>query len=374
MKAAGQFDLTRTILAIIITLALIVGSAWTLLPFLSALIWSTTMVVATWPLLRAVERRLGGSRAAATAVMTIVVLAVFVVPFGLAVATLLQASIEGVEIVRAATREGLPAPPSWLGSIPLFGARLLARWQELAAGGPEAVTEALRPFLRETASWALSVTGGFTLVAVHFLITLILAAVFYANGETAANGVIRFARRVGKDHGERTVRLAGQALRGVALGVVVTALVQSIIAGVGLWGAGVPRPGLLIAVVFVLCIAQLGPVPVLLPAIIWLFWSGSVGWGIVMIVVLVAVSVADNVLKPMLIKRGVDLPLMLIIAGVIGGIIGFGVVGLFIGPVLLAVTYTLLDAWIRDDPDAAPSSAPDAAAPTPTGGPAARSG
>jgi predicted PurR-regulated permease PerM len=348
MPAPGRIDLTRALLTILITLALIAGSVWTLLPFLSGLIWSTTIVVATWPLLLQVERRLGGSRSAATIFMTIVVLAVFVIPFGLAVGMLLEASIEGVDLVRAATRDGLPAPPSWLGSIPLLGGRFAARWQELAAGGPDAVTEALRPFLRSTATWALTVTGGFTLVAVHFLLTVILAAVLYSSGETAANGVIRFARRLGDDRGERTVRLAGQALRGVALGVVVTALVQSMISGIGLWLAGVPRPGLLLAAIFVSCIAQIGALPVLVPAVIWLFWSGSVGWGIALIVVTVIVAVADNVLKPMLIRRGVDLPIMLIVAGVVGGIIAFGVVGLFIGPVLLAVTYTLLDAWIGE--------------------------
>jgi predicted PurR-regulated permease PerM len=134
----------------------------------------------------------------------------------------------------------------------------------------------------------------------------------------------------------------------VALGVVVTALVQSLIAGVGLWLAGVPRPGLLLAVIFVLSVAQLGPLPVLLPAVIWLFWSGSVVWGSVLVVFTVIVAVVDNVLKPVLIRRGVDLPLLLIVAGVIGGMIGFGIIGLFIGPVILAVTYTLLESWIKE--------------------------
>jgi predicted PurR-regulated permease PerM len=110
----------------------------------------------------------------------------------------------------------------------------------------------------------------------------------------------------------------------------------------------VPRPGLLLAIIFVLAVAQLGPLPVLVPAVIWLFWSGNILWGSVLVVVTVIVAVVDNVLKPVLIKRGVDLPLLLIVAGVIGGLIGFGVVGLFIGPVILAVTYTLLDSWIKE--------------------------
>jgi predicted PurR-regulated permease PerM len=195
----------------------------------------------------------------------------------------------------------------------------------------------------------LAATGGFGIVVVHFVLTVVIAAILYMNGESAAQSVMRFARRIGKERGEETMRLAGQAVRSVALGVVVTALVQSLIAGLGLWLAGVPRPGLLLAVVFVLCIAQLGPLPVLIPAVIWLVWSGEIGWGIALGVFAVVVAGVDNILKPVLIRRGVDLPLLLIIAGVIGGLIGFGVVGLFIGPVILAVTYTLLESWVRED-------------------------
>jgi len=348
MQTPGRTDLTRTLLLILITTGLIVGSIWTLLPFLSALAWATTIVVATWPLMLRVERRTGGRRVIATTVMTLVILAIFIVPFSLAVAVLLQASIEGLEIVRAMTRDGLPDPPAWLEALPWVGARLTTEWQALAAGGPEAIAEALRPFVRSGASWALELTGGFGLIAVHFLLTVILAAALYANGEGVTAGALMFARRLGKERGERTLVLAGQALRGVALGVVVTALVQTVIAGVGLWLAGVPRVGLLVAVILVLCVAHLGPLPVLLPVVVWLFWSGSIGWGIVLTVITVVVAVADNVLKPVLIRRGVDLPLPLIIGGVIGGLLSFGVVGLFLGPILLAVTYTLFDAWVRD--------------------------
>jgi predicted PurR-regulated permease PerM len=356
MQTPVQPDLTRTFLVILIIAVLIVGSLWTLMPFLGSIIWAGTIVVATWPLLIKVERLAGGRRSLATAVMTVVMLAIFIVPFALAVGVLLQAAIEGVDVVKAAVTVGLKPQPAWLADVPVVGPRLAARWQELAAGGPEAITEALRPFVRSTASWAVSLTGGFGLVAVHFLLTVVVAAILYANGEATARGVLMFAHRIGGERGERTMRLAGQAVRGVALGVIVTALVQSIIAGIGLWLAGVPRPGLLLAIIFVLAVAQLGPLPVLLPAVIWLFWSGDIVWGSLLVVVTVIVAVVDNVLKPVLIKRGVDLPLLLIVAGVIGGLIGFGVVGLFIGPVILAVTYTLLESWVRDDPGTAGST------------------
>ena len=349
MHTPAQQDLTRTFLVILIISVLIAGSLWTLMPFLGAIIWAGTIVIATWPLMLRVQSLTGGRRGAATALMTIVMLLIFIVPFWLAVGVLLNAAVEGFELLRAATVHGVRPPPEWVAGLPVVGTRLATRWQELSAGGPEAAVEALGPPVRSIASQALALTGGFGMVVVHFLLTILVAAILYTNGETAAQGVVRFARRIGGDRGEHTVRLAGQAVRGVALGVIITALVQSIIAGIGLWLAGVPRPGLLLAIVFVLAVAQLGPLPVLVPAVIWLFWSGNILWGSVLVVVTVIVAVVDNVLKPVLIKRGVDLPLLLIIAGVIGGLIGFGVVGLFIGPVILAVTYTLLDSWVREN-------------------------
>ena len=141
----------------------------------------------------------------------------------------------------------------------------------------------------------------------------------------------------------------GKAIRGVALGVGVTAIVQSVLGGLGLALAGVPFAGPLTALMLVLCIAQVGPVPVLLVACGWLWWTGEVGWAIGLLVWSAVVGTLDNVLRPALIRRGADLPLLLIFAGVIGGLIGFGLVGIFAGPVLLAVTYTLLKAWLAEE-------------------------
>ena len=230
-----------------------------------------------------------------------------------------------------------------------MGERITEEWQKLAAAGPQALVEITRPYVRLAASWLLSITGGLGLVIVHFLLTTIITAILYARGELAATGVLMFVRRIGQERGEQAVRLAAQAVRGVALGVIVTALLQSVLAGLGLWLCGVPRPGLLLAVIFVLGVTQIGPLPVLVPATIWLYWSGNTAWATVLLIWTVVVTPLDNILRPLLIRRGVDLPLLLIIAGVIGGLIAFGVVGLFIGPVILAVTYTLLQSWIRDD-------------------------
>jgi predicted PurR-regulated permease PerM len=146
------------------------------------------------------------------------------------------------------------------------------------------------------------------------------------------------------------MQLAAKAVRSVALGVLVTALVQSALAGLGLWVAGVPHPGLFTAIAFVLAVAQLGPLLVLMPAVIWLYSTGHAGWGTALLIWSIPVIALDNVLRPILIRRGVELPMLLIISGVIGGLIAFGVIGLFVGPVVLAASYTLLRAWIAEGP------------------------
>ena len=185
-------------------------------------------------------------------------------------------------------------------------------------------------------------------LTLQFLLTVVIAGVMYAQGESAAAMVRRFGRRLAGQRGEDAVVLAGKAIRGVALGVGVTAIVQAVLGGIGLAIAGVPFAALLTAVMFMLCIAQIGPTLVLAPAVIWVFWSGSTGWGVFLLVWTVIVGTMDNFLRPMLIKRGADLPLLLIFAGVIGGLLGFGLVGIFVGPVVLAVAYTLIDAWLED--------------------------
>jgi len=144
------------------------------------------------------------------------------------------------------------------------------------------------------------------------------------------------------------VVLAGNAIRGVALGVVVTALVQSALGGIGLAIAGVPFAGVLTAIMFALCIAQIGPILVLLGATAWGYYSLGAGWGTFLLVWALVVGLMDNFLRPVLIKRGADLPLLLIFAGVIGGLVAFGIVGIFVGPVVLAVAYTLLDDWASE--------------------------
>jgi predicted PurR-regulated permease PerM len=142
--------------------------------------------------------------------------------------------------------------------------------------------------------------------------------------------------------------LSARAIRAVALGIVVTALVQSVIGGIGLAIAGVPYAMVLTSVMFLLAVAQIGPMPVLLGAVVWLYATGQTFWGTVLVAWSLVTLALDNVLRPVLIRKGADLPLILIFAGVLGGLLAFGLIGLFVGPVVLAVTYTLLVAWVAE--------------------------
>jgi predicted PurR-regulated permease PerM len=202
------------------------------------------------------------------------------------------------------------------------------------------------------------------LLIVHFLLTVIVAAVMFAQGEEGAQRVLRLAQRVGGARGEEAVRLAALAIRGVAIAVVGTALIQTLLAGVGLAVAGVPFAGLLTAVALILCIAQLGPGLVLIPAIVWLYWSGETGWGTFLLVWGVITMTIDNFVRPVLVRFGADLPLLLIFAGVMGGLLSMGLVGLFVGPVVLAVTWRLFEAWANQDPAASSEVVASTAPPT----------
>ena len=346
MESEASHDITRTVVLVLVIGGLLVGSGWTLLPFLNALLWGTTIAVATWPTLLRVQQLAGGRRSTAVAIMMVAILLVFIVPFALAIGALRGAADREPAVLSDFLERGIGPPPAWVATLPVIGARLADRWTELSAGGPDAVMAAAEPYGRMAAAWAIGATGSLGRMIVLVLLTVLIVAILYSRGETAANGALALARRLGGEAGERTVRLAGQAVRGVALGVVLTALIQSTLAGIGLYICGIPHPGLLTALAFVLGIAQLGPVPVLVPSIIWLFWSGSTGWGTVLLIWSEPVALLDNVIRPILIRRGVELPLLLIIAGVIGGLISFGVVGLFVGPVILAATYTLAREWV----------------------------
>jgi predicted PurR-regulated permease PerM len=341
-------ELPRILLGVLFILLTIIASLWILQPFLPALIWSTLVVVSTWPLMLAVQKRLWGKRGLAVLVMTTALLLVVIVPLALALLTIIEHSDDLGERLKTLAHAGVPAPPGWVERVPIVGRKFAADWQAVAALNPDELQARIAPYAKDAGRWILGKAGGLAAFFLHLVLTLIISALLYAKGEVAAGGVRAFARRLTGARGEKSVTLAGQSIRAVALGVVVTAFVQALLGGIGLALAGVPLAGLLTAFMFVLAVAQIGAGPVLLIAVIWLYSSGETTTATVFLVWSVFVGTIDNVIRPFLIKSGADLPLILIFAGVIGGLLAFGVVGLFIGPVVLAVAYTELSAWVSE--------------------------
>lgn len=343
-------DLTRTVLAVLFMGGLLALSFWILQPFLGPLIWATLLVVASWPLMVRLQGWLGGRRTlAATIVVVLMVLAVMV-PLTLLISVLAQNAPGIVVWVKSLPDQAPDHLPAWVKDVPGVGPHVVATWDEWMSEGPQGLGARVSPYLDEMLRWATSQLGGAGLLFVNGLLILLLVVILYLHGETYAAGVQGFARRLAGERGDRATQLAVGAIRGVALGVVATALVQALAGGVGLAIAGVPVPGLLTAVMFVSGIAQVGAAPVILCSALWLFLRDETGWAIGLGAWALAVGSLDNVLRPLLIRKGVDLPMLLIFAGVIGGLLAFGIIGLFVGPVVLAVGYTLLNAWMADQP------------------------
>ena len=302
-------DVAQILLSVLFLAIMIVACLWIVQPFILGFAWAGTVVIATWPVLLRLQKIMFGRRSLAVLVMTLLLVMVFIIPIALLVNSIVDGS---GPLIKAISSGDMTLPDlAWLNTIPVIGAKLYAGWHNLLDMGGTAIMAKVRPYIGTTTTWFV--------------------------GQAAHIG--RFM-----------VLLAAQAIRAVALGVVVTALVQAVLGGIGLAVSGVPYATLLTVLMILSCLVQLGPLPVLIPAIIWLYWTGDTTWGTVLLVWSGVVGTLDNVIRPMLIRMGADLPLILILSGVIGGLIAFGMIGLFIGPVLLAVSWRLFAAWVEEVP------------------------
>jgi predicted PurR-regulated permease PerM len=342
---------------VLIIAGMTLGSYVIVRPFLTPILWSAVVVIATWPLMLAVQRRLWGRRWLAMLVMTLALVLVFILPLALAGLTVVSHLSDIGESLRALASSP-PPPPEWLQRIPVFGQEISDTWKEVVSEGVQGLAQRLQPYMDDAARWFGATLGGFGVLLLRFLLVVVVAAILFMRGEAAAGAVLRVARRLAAARGERVCEIATRAIRGVALGVVVTALVQAILSGVGLAVCGVPFAALFTAVIFLSSVAQIGAGAILLPIAVWLFWKGDTTWGVVLVVFILVVVNIDKVIRPLLIQREAKLPLLLVFVGVVGGLLAFGVMGLFVGPVLLAVVYELLVEWVvQGEPQVEPPPA-----------------
>lgn len=343
-------DVIRLVALVLSVAAIAAVSTWIMAPFLPAIAWAATIALATWPLLLKLQRVLGGRRWAASTLLTLLLVACFFVPLLLVLEGLFDYADDAAALAKQFSVNGLPAAPAWLGAIPVAGSRLADYWNGLAQLDPAGLRDRLEPALRAVSGWLLGSAGSLLRLVLQIILTIIVTALFYVNGEMAAAGVRAFARRLGGDAAESLTVLAGNSARAVALGVVATAILQSLLTGIALALAGVPAAGLLGGAALVLCLAQVGPLIILAAAVAWLYWSGQATAATALLIASLGLVSMDNILKPILITRGANLPLLLVFVGVVGGMFAMGLIGIFVGPVVLAAGWTLVQNWVVGTP------------------------
>lgn len=339
-------DLTRTVLSLLLLTIMIATSFWIFKPFLPSIIWGGMIVISTWQVMLKIQAKVGGRRWLATLIMLILMTSLLIVPLALAITSL-------VEVVQDFFANGqimadlrIPPPPEWLGSIPVAGSKMVTSWKYYASINASDLYAKVLPHMNSIVSWFFSQAGSIGMIIIQCLLTIAVAAVTYMHGESAAKGIILFARRVAGSAGEEAVYQAAKAVKGVAAGVVGTSLIQALLGAVGLLIAGIKGTGVLALLIFIFSVGPAGPAIILLPVTGWLFMEDQIGMAIFMGIWTIVVSNIDSVIRPILIKAGGDFPFLLIFVGVVGGLLSFGVMGLFIGPVMLAVTYSLLGQWV----------------------------
>ncbi|MCR0985507.1 AI-2E family transporter [Roseomonas populi] len=336
------------LIGVVALAALLAGCFLVLRPFLSALLWAAILAFTTWPLYRLLTDRAGLGPSWAAAVMVVVMMLVIGLPLALAAPTNRE-EIDGLRhAVENFTTDGLPALVDWIGRLPMVGPFLKERLDAVDLGVGNLLS-VLRPYLGNVAQTAFGLVLSIVSGVAELLIAILLSFFFFRDGPRMAQALDRMAERVAGGRGRRLVALTGAVTQGVIYGLLGTAVVQGAMTAFGLWLSGVPQPALLGVLAGLISILPIGAPVVWIPATIWLLASGSTGWGIFMgLYGAFGISSVDNFIRPWLISRGADLPLLLTLLGALGGAVAFGLLGLFLGPVLLAIVFTIIKDWTQE--------------------------
>ncbi|EXF44221.1 putative lipoprotein [Pseudomonas sp. BAY1663] len=337
----------------ILLLALLGACLWVLAPFASALFWAAVLAFASWPVMRVLTRWLNGNATLAAGVLTfgwMVLVAVPLVWLGLNIADHIR---EANALLHNFQVDGLPPPPHWLGDLPLVGDRLVVFWETVDEQGT-ALIASIRPYVGQVANWLLVRSARIGGGMLELALSLVLVFFFYRDGPQLAAFVHSLLHRLIGNRADHYLELVAGTVQRVVNGVIGTAAAQALLAYIGFLIAGIPG-ALVLGLLTFACSFVMVPPLVWGPAVAWLAWQGDYGMAIFLgIWGMFVISGVDNVLKPYLISRGGNLPLVVVLLGVFGGILAFGFMGLFLGPTLLAVAYSLLGDWlIKEVPDAA---------------------
>lgn len=324
---------------------LALGCALILQPFLAAILFAAVVCTATWPVHAWLMERLGGRATLTAALMVLLLMLVVLLPMVFLTASLTDVVPLVLEKLRPVIEQAQVAPPEWLHKIPLVGQQLDAYWQLLVDSRDE-LNKLLRQFYDPTRKFLLKTGALAGEGLLQLVLTLFIAFFFYRDGPALVSRLRLGSRKLGGELGDQMLALTRSTIMGVMIGIVGTAAAQSLVALIGFLIAGVPGPMVLAAATFFLSMIPIGPPLIWGGAAFWLFEQGETGWAIFMVVWgLFAISSVDNFVKPLLISRTASLPILLIALGVFGGIIAFGFVGIFLGPVLLALGLVLSEKW-----------------------------
>ena len=341
--------LTERILMGLLLAGLAIGCWLVLAPFISAILWGAILVFTTWPVYRWLAARLHLRDSWAAGLMVLITAVLIVLPLALVA----PAGADDVQMLRRAVEDavagGLPSAPDWVARVPLIGPTASEYWNTWAQD-LSAVGDTLKPYLgtlvESGLKFMLSIASGL----LQFLLALVVAFFFYASGEILAGHLARIIGRIAGERAPRLIEVTGATIRGTVYGILGTALVQGFLTTFGLWLSGVPRPFLLGAIAGFISVLPVGAPVIWIPAALWLLTVGHTGWGIFLFTYgLVIVSGSDNVIRPYFIARGAKLPFLLTILGVLGGALAFGLLGIFLGPVLLGVSFTLVAEFSGND-------------------------
>lgn len=329
----------------ILLLVLFGASLWVMAPFWSALFWGAVLAFASWPLMRLLTRLLGGRESLAAGILTLgwmLLVAGPLVWLGLNLADHVR---DATTFVKDVQLEGLPEAPAWLAGLPLVGERLVGIWNTIDEQGA-AMLVSIKPYLGQVGNWLLARSAQIGSGILELTLSIVFVFFFYRDGPRLASFVHGLLERLIGERADYYQELVAGTVQRVVNGVIGTAAAQALLALIGFLIAGVPGALVLGLATFLLSLIPMGPPLIWVPATAWLVWKGDYGmaiflgiWGTLII------SGVDNVLKPYLISRGGNLPLVIVLLGVFGGLIAFGFIGLFIGPTLLAIAYSLLVDW-----------------------------
>lgn len=353
MKTSDQ------LIAQLLILGLLVACLWVLMPFLSALFWAAVLAFATWPLMRNLTRLLDGNSTLAASLLTglwVLLVAIPLVWLGLNIADYIR---DSMELIKDFGTSGMPGAPDWLIRIPLLGEWLHELWSLLDEQG-ESYFATVKPYMGQFGNWLLGRSAVIAGGMLELALSLLLVFFFYRDGARLAHFMRSLVQRIMPLRADHYITLVADTVRRVVNGVIGTAMAQAIVAFIGFSIAGVPGAFLLSIFTFGLSIIPMGPPLVWAPASGWLFYQESYGMGVFLLLWgFVVISSVDNFLKPYLISRGGTLPLIVVLMGVFGGIIAFGFMGIFLGPVLLAVAYSLVSDWTRQSQPGQPLLLPE---------------